>query len=123
MRPHLARPAILQLVACNIPDRAEPTEEPVAEPPAEDPIAVVNQNTNVRTGPSTDYAVAYRLTAGDEVTVVGRNEDGDWAAGGAPRGRRRTDVDPRSPDRHRRGHHPDTGTGTRAAGRPGSGTA
>ncbi len=30
------------------------------------------------TGPSTDYAVAYWLTVGNEVTVVGRNEAGDW---------------------------------------------
>ncbi len=83
---HLAIPlvlllAILQLAACNIPDRAEPaepTEEPVEEPVTEDLTAVVNQNANVRTGPSTDYAIAYGLTAGDEVTVVARNEAGDW---------------------------------------------
>ena len=60
------------------PGAAEPTEEPVEEPVAEDPTAVVNQNANVRTGPSTDYAIAYGLTAGDEVTVVARNEAADW---------------------------------------------
>ena len=96
MRPRLVHPiiplvlllAILQLAACNIPareapaepapDAAEPTEEPVAEPAAEDLTAVVNRNANVRTGPSTDHSVAYWLTAGDEVTVVGRNKAGDW---------------------------------------------
>ena len=80
--------AILQLAACNIPDRAEPaepasgatepTEEPVEELVAEDPTAVVNRNASVLTGPSTDYAIAYWLTAGDEVTVVARNKAADW---------------------------------------------
>ena len=53
---------------------AEPAvADPVAEPTPEDLIAVVNQSANVRTGPSTDYGVAFWLTAGDEVVVVGRN--------------------------------------------------
>ena len=54
------------------PGTMEPTEEPVEEPVAEDPTAVVNRNANVHTGPSTDPSVAYWLT------VVGRNEAGDW---------------------------------------------
>ena len=74
--------AILQLAACIMPTRqdepAEPTEEPIEAPAAEDLTAVVNQNANVRTGPSTDHAIAYWLAAGDEVTVVGRNEEGTW---------------------------------------------
>ena len=96
MRPRLARLALplvlllalLPLAACNIPareapaepgpDAAEPTAEPVAEPAAEDLIAVVVQDANVRTGPGTDHAIAFWLTAGVEVTVVGRNAEGDW---------------------------------------------
>ena len=58
------------------PTLAEP--EPTAELPAEDLAAVVNQNANVRTGPSTDNPIAYWLAAGDEVTVVGRNAEGTW---------------------------------------------
>ncbi len=65
--------AILQLAACDVPDREEPEE-----PTAEDMLAVVTLNANVRTGPSTDYAVTFGLTAGEEVTVVGRNAAGDW---------------------------------------------
>ena len=96
MYPRLARLAILLMVllasllpaACNIPDRAEPAEpvqdaaeptaEPIAAPAAEDLAAVVNRNANVRTGPSTDHSVAYWLTAGDEVAIVGTSADGDW---------------------------------------------
>ncbi len=80
--------AILQLAACNIPDRAEPaesapgatepTEEPVEELVAEDPTAVVNRNANVRTRPGTGNPIAYWLTVGTEVLVIGRNEDGSW---------------------------------------------
>ncbi len=57
---------------------AEPASEPEPEMPAEVLTAVVGQDANVRTGPGTDHAVAYWLAAGAEVTVVGRNEDGDW---------------------------------------------
>ena len=96
MYPRLARLAILLMVllasllpaACNIPDRAEPAEpvqeaaeptaEPIAAPAAEDLAAVVNQNANVRTGPSTDHSVAYWLIAGDTVSIVGTSADGDW---------------------------------------------
>lgn len=51
--------------------------EPAPEA-AEALIAVVNQNANVRTGPDTYHPIAYWLTAGAEVTVVGRNAAGDW---------------------------------------------
>ena len=61
---------------------AEPTVEPAPEPepamPAEVLTAIVNQNANVRTGPGTGHAVAYWLTAGAEVTVADRNEEGTW---------------------------------------------
>ena len=73
------------------PPPPRPVEPPVAESAVliladlgrggrhdDGPAAVINQNANVRTGPGTDYAVAYWLTAGDEVTVVGRNDDGTW---------------------------------------------
>ncbi|MXX24859.1 MAG: SH3 domain-containing protein, partial [Caldilineaceae bacterium SB0668_bin_21] len=64
------------------PPAPRPVQRPVAESAPEstpaDPTAVFPQNANVRTGPDTDYAVAYWLTAGDEVTVVGRNDDGTW---------------------------------------------
>ena len=52
--------------------------EPTPEPTPEALTAVLIRNANVRTGPGTDHAVAYWLTAGDTVTVVGRNADGDW---------------------------------------------
>lgn len=78
---------VLLLGGCIMPTRQDATPvPPFAEPPmvepaqeaAEDLIAVVNQDANVRTGPGTDHAVAYWLTAGAEVTVVGWNVDGDW---------------------------------------------
>ncbi|MCY4521936.1 MAG: SH3 domain-containing protein [Caldilineaceae bacterium] len=79
---------VVLLGGCIMPSRQDatpvpaPTEPPMAEPaPAPTPeglTAVVNQNANVRTGPSTDYAVAFWLTAGAEGTVVGRNADGTW---------------------------------------------
>ena len=81
---------VLLLGGCIMPTRpAEPAAQPPAEPtlaepeptaelPAEDLAAVVNRNANVRTGPSTDHAIAYWLAPGDAVTVVGRNEDGTW---------------------------------------------
>ena len=78
----------LLLASCIMPSRqdatpgpppaAPPMAEPVPKPTPEDLAAVVNQNANVRTGPDTDHAVAYWLTAGAEVTVVGRNADGSW---------------------------------------------
>lgn len=76
---------LLHLAACNIPDREEPAlgaakpmAEPVKELPAEVWLAVVNQNANVRTGPSTGFSVAFWLTAGTKVKVVARNADGSW---------------------------------------------
>ena len=56
----------------------EPTLEPASELPAEDLLVVVSQNANVRTGPSTDHSIAYGLTVGNEVTVVGRTAAGTW---------------------------------------------
>ena len=78
---------VLLLGSCIMPARQDatpvlpPAEPPLAEPApeaAEDLITVVNRNANVRTGPGTDHPIAYWLTAGAEVTVVGRNVDGTW---------------------------------------------
>ncbi|MCY3657732.1 MAG: SH3 domain-containing protein [Caldilineaceae bacterium] len=79
---------VLLLAGCIMPSRQDatpilppaepPLADPVAEPTPEDLTAVVNRNANVRTGPGTDHAVAYWLTAGDAVTVTGRNADGSW---------------------------------------------
>ena len=79
---------VLLLGGCSMPAHQEetpaptPAEPPVAEPAqeaaAEDLMAIVTQNANVRSGPGTDYPVAFWLTTGDEVTVVGRNVDGSW---------------------------------------------
>ena len=55
-----------------------PAAQPDAQPDAQPATAVVNQNANVRTGPSTDHSVAYWLIAGDTVAIVGASADGDW---------------------------------------------
>ena len=69
---------MLLLAGCVPPPDEPPVVEPAPEPTPENLPAVVNQNANVRTGPGTDFAVAYWLTAGDTVTVVGLNAAGDW---------------------------------------------
>ena len=91
------------LGGCIMPSRQDatpvpaPTEPPMAEPaPAPTPeglTAVVNQKANVRTGPSTDYAVAFWLTAGAEGTVVGQR----CAQCVELRGRERVGADVRTP--------------------------
>ena len=60
------------------PPAEPPVDESAPEMPTEDLIAIVSQDANVRTGPSTDHPIAYWLTAGAEVTVVGRNAEGTW---------------------------------------------
>ena len=60
------------------PPAEPPVDEPAPEMPEEVRTAIVGQDANVRTGPSTDHAIAYWLTAGAEVKIVGRNEDGTW---------------------------------------------
>lgn len=77
---------VLLLGGCIMPaaedETSAPTEPAVVEPapelPAEDLKAIVSQDANVRTGPGTDYAVAFWLTAGAEVTVIGRGAADDW---------------------------------------------
>ncbi|HEY65455.1 MAG TPA: SH3 domain-containing protein [Caldilineae bacterium] len=53
--------------------------QPVATRP---PIALTARITadvlNVRAGPSTEYAIISKLRNGDQVQVVGRNEEGTW---------------------------------------------
>lgn len=39
---------------------------------------VADANVNVRGGPSTDYAILYRLAQGEHVPVVGRVADSEW---------------------------------------------
>lgn len=41
-------------------------------------IKVIKDKSNVRQGPSNYYPVVAQLDTGTEVTVVGRNRDGDW---------------------------------------------
>ena len=75
---------VLLLAGCIMPSRQDatpvppPVAEPVPESTPEDLAAVVNQDANVRTGPGTDHPIAFWLTAGAEVTVVGRNANGNW---------------------------------------------
>ncbi|PJF45073.1 MAG: hypothetical protein CUN55_00615 [Phototrophicales bacterium] len=65
---------------------ATPTLRPTATsaPPTATPsflVATVNSNVaalNVRTGPGTIYAEQAKLRPGDQVTVVGRNQDYSW---------------------------------------------
>ena len=49
-------------------------------PPAssEEVKAAVLSKVNLRSGPGTNYAVINSVPANSEVTVIGRNEDGDW---------------------------------------------
>lgn len=52
-----------------------------ATPLSAQAAAVVAQaltNLNLRVGPGTDYEIAGSLPAQNEVTIVGRNEDGSW---------------------------------------------
>ena len=39
---------------------------------------VANRNSNLRSGPGTDFPVVGRVEAGDTVNVVGQNADGSW---------------------------------------------
>lgn len=87
---------VLLLAGCVMPTRQDSTPVPPAEPPMAEPVpeptpedlkAVVNRNVNVRTGPGIGHAVAYWLTAGSEVTVVGRHADGDCCKSSTGTGR------------------------------------
>jgi hypothetical protein len=54
---------------------SRPTQTPTATPL---PHAIAKNNANVRFGPGTDTRVVGSLASGDEVIVIGRNEDGSW---------------------------------------------
>ncbi|MBP7963996.1 MAG: DUF3048 domain-containing protein [Caldilineaceae bacterium] len=57
---------------------AAPTPTPVLAQPLE-PVGVVNGGVvNVREGPSTAYAILGQVREGDEVKILGRDEDGTW---------------------------------------------
>ncbi len=59
------------------PGPATPTPPPTVTPLP--PVFVVtNEEANVRQGPGVAYPVVTRLEAGTRVTVVGRNQAGDW---------------------------------------------
>lgn len=58
------------------PPTATPTVTPTPLPPVM--VEVVVDQANVRQGPSAYYPVVSRLDVGTQVTVVGRNQAGDW---------------------------------------------
>lgn len=48
-------------------------------PPADAEVkATVLSNVNLRSGPGTNYSIVGSIPANSEVTVIGRNEAGDW---------------------------------------------
>jgi hypothetical protein len=56
------------------PNAVTPTPSPLASP-----VARVKENrVNVRQGPGTGYPKVGQVMAGDELTVTGRNDAGDW---------------------------------------------
>lgn len=57
-------------------DTPIPTDTPVVLPA--EPIAVANQNGNLRAGPGTDYEVAGSVAAGQQLQIVYKNPAGDW---------------------------------------------
>ncbi len=58
------------------PPTATPTVTPTPLPPVM--VEVTTDKANVRQGPSIYYPVVTRLDVGTKVTVVGRNQAGDW---------------------------------------------
>ncbi len=60
------------------------TITPIVEQPATPPTTlrltarITADVLNVRAGPGTNYAILSKLRNGDEVPVIGRNEDGSW---------------------------------------------
>jgi hypothetical protein len=58
------------------PPTATPTNTGTPLPPVT--VRVTVDNANVRQGPGPFYPVVTKLKAGTEITVVGRNRDGDW---------------------------------------------
>lgn len=56
----------------------ENTVEEEIEEIAADPIAVANAGMNVRAGPGVTYGIIGALQPGENATVIGKNELGDW---------------------------------------------
>jgi len=54
------------------------TPTPMPTPTPSTPQLVVNGTYNVRTGPSTNYARAGQVQAGQTLDIVGKNPDGSW---------------------------------------------
>lgn len=81
---------VLAALACNSPTPATPPPSvqltatsselvtPAGSPPPANLAATTNVETNIRTGPSTDYAVLGTLAAGLPVRLTGRNADKSW---------------------------------------------
>lgn len=60
-------------------DSSSQPAQPAQLPVSEDLIAVVNvERLNVRGGPSVQYDVIGKVNKDEVVTVIGRNEPGDW---------------------------------------------
>jgi len=53
-------------------------EAPEVSPETVAIIGVVNRNANARLGPGTGFSVSGQYQSGEEVTIVGRNDAGDW---------------------------------------------
>src|SRR5690606_12068189 len=53
-------------------------EAPEVSPETAAIIGVVNRNANARLGPGTGFSVSGQYQSGEEVTIVGRNDAGDW---------------------------------------------
>lgn len=59
------------------PPEASPSRKKAATGPA-DWTGIVNVDSNLRTGPSTDFSVVWILPVGTAVVVVGVSDDGEW---------------------------------------------
>jgi hypothetical protein len=66
-------------------EKSQPESRPIAPTPAvavavlePEVIAQAKTNLNLRRGPGTSYDIVGRLSAGGEVTVIGRLEDDSW---------------------------------------------
>lgn len=54
--------------------------EPVSSQPVSpaNNVGTINRNANIRSGPGTEYPVAVGSSLGQQVTVIGKNQAGDW---------------------------------------------
>jgi hypothetical protein len=62
--------------ATDVPPTASPTAAPTAEP--QKPRVVADAEANLRGGPGTNYPLVGKMSAGKEVAIIGRNNNGDW---------------------------------------------